>query len=362
MDETKYEVIDPDESKYKLTAADLKKEKKRRKRGSAAKIFTAIVLIFALLIGGGALFINSYLSKINYGDIQAEIDPELDNEETLDFEGQGNADDDIRKNLNDNVIWYDDRVYNILLIGYDLGDMASTYFPRADSIILISVNSVNNKISMVSISRASYVAIEGHGNKRINTAHAYGGAKLLVSTIEQNYKVRIDKYISVDIAGFANIVDILGGVDITMTDKETQAIFGKSQAGTYHLDGATAVEYSRLRYIDSDRNRTGRQRAVINAIITKLRTSSVKTMVGLLDDVLPLVTTNFAKTELISQAANAPKYFAMSISEDIIPHVPHSLSLRDGMEVIILDWPTETAYIHDLLYPDMIPQSASENQ
>ena len=360
MEEKKYEVIDPDESKYKLTAADLKKEKK--KKNGAVKVLLAIVIILALLVGSGAVFVNSYLSKINYGQMEAEVNPELDKEETVEFEGQGDADNDIRSNLSDSVMWYDDRVYNVLLIGYDFGDIADKYFPRADSIILISVNSINNKINMVSFSRASYVAIEGHGNKRLNTAHAYGGPKLLVDTIQKNYKIRIDKYICVDIAGFENIVDILGGVDINMSAKEARAILGKAAAGTYHLNGDRAVSYSRLRSIDSDRNRTGRQRAVLNAIADKFRHSSVQTMVGLLDDVLPLVTTDFSKTELISQATKVPQYLTMNMNEDIIPHQPHSLSLRDGLEVIILNWAHETAYIHDLLYPGIVPQSAEENK
>lgn len=361
MEEKKYEIIDPDESRYKLTAEDLRKETKKKKKHTGLKVLIALLLIFALLAGGAAVFVNSYLSKINYGEVASEIDPNLDKEEAMEFEGQKDADDDIRKNLSDSVMWYDDRIYNVLLIGYDLGDMADKYFPRSDSIILLSINSITNTINMVSFSRASYVAIEGHGNKRINTAHAYGGPKLLVSTIEKNYKIRIDKYICVDIAGFADIVDILGGVDIKMTEKEAKAILQKS-AGTYHLNGGQAVSYSRLRWIDSDRNRTGRQRAVLNAIAEKFRRSSVSTMVGLMDEVLPLVTTDFSKTELLSQATNAPKYLTMNINEDIIPHNAHSLSVRDGLEVIILNWAHETAYVHDLLYPDMVPQSAEGNK
>ena len=81
-------------------------------------------------------------------------------------------------------------------------------------------------------------------------------------------------------------------------------------------------------------------------------------MVSLLDTVLPLVTTDFTKTELISQITKAPKYLGMTMHEDIIPHKPYPLSARDGKEVLILDWDEEDKYIHDLLYPDIIPQSA----
>lgn len=361
MEENKYQVIDPDNDKYRLTAEDLKKEKKSRKKG--LKVLIAIILVFAILVGGAGIFINSYLSKLNYGDSKGTANPDLDNQESLSFDNQSDADADLRSRLANNVMWYDDRIYNILLVGVDYGDeeavmFKGAYLPRSDSMILISINSINNVINMVSLSRAAYVAIPGHGNKRLNTAHAYGGAAMLVDTVESNYKIRIDKYITVDISGFEQIVNAIGGVTVELTAEEASAVLGTNSAGTYDLNGAQAVAYSRLRSIDTDRKRTGRQRAVLNAIANKLKRSSVSTMIGLLDEVLPLVTTNFSKAELLAQVAKTTKYFSMSINEDIIPHVPHPLSTRDGKEVLILDWDEEDKYIHDLLYPGIVPQSA----
>ena len=362
--ENKYQVIDPDSDKYKLTAKDLRNERKKSHKGLKALI--AIVVIIAIIGGSGAFFINSYLSKMNYGDSKGEVNPNLDSAESLTFEDQADADDDIRANLDNNTMWYDDRIINVLLVGVDYGDEEAVMFegaykPRSDSMILLSINTITNTINMVSLSRAVYVAIPGHGNKRLNTAHAYGGAAMLVDTIQNNYKIRVDKYITVDISGFSEIIDILGGVKIDMTAAEAKYVLQKNVAGTYNLNGEQAVSYSRLRSIDSDRKRTGRQRAVLNAIATKLRHSSVKTMLGLLDNVLPLVTTNFSKTELISQATNATKYLSMSIKEDIIPHNATTLTMRDGKEVLILNWPETTKYVHDLLYPGIVPQSATIN-
>lgn len=369
MSENKYQVIDPENDKYKLTSEDIlndaKAKKKSKRRKSALAVLISLLLVLTIITGTGAVLINSYLNKMNFGDSVGEINPELDKEESLTFDEQADADADIRANLDDSVIWYDDRIYNVLLVGVDYGDeeqvmFEGAYLPRSDSMILLSINTITNTINMVSLSRAVYVAIPGHGNKRLNTAHAYGGATTLVDTIEKNYKIRIDKYVTVDISGFEQIVDILGGVSINMTAQEARILLGKSSAGTYRLDGEDAVAYARLRSIDSDRKRTGRQRAVLNAIAAELRGASVSTLFDLLDDVLPLVTTNFAKTELIGQVANAPKYLSMSINEDIIPHKAHSLTMRDGKEVLILNWPETTAYIHDLLYPGIVPQSASE--
>lgn len=366
MEEHKYEVIDTTDSDYGRTDNEWKKGKKskkhKKKMNKGVKALISILLVFAIVIGTGSAVVYFYLDKMNYGDSTGEVDPELDAQENLSFDEQGDADEDIRANLDDNKIWYDDRVYNILLVGVDYGDnekvmFEGAYLPRSDSMILLSINSVTNTINMVSLSRAVYVAIPGHGNKRLNTAHAYGGSSLLVETIEQNYKIRIDRYVTVDISGFTEIIDILGGVTIDMTAEEARYVLGKSVAGTYELNGTQATSYSRLRSIDSDRKRTGRQRAVLNAIANKFRKSSVSTMIGLMDEVLPLVTTNFTKTELISKVTNAPTYLTMSINEDIIPHNATSLTMRDGKEVLILNWDETKKYVHDLLYPDMVPQS-----
>ena len=363
MAEHRYEAIDTDYENRKITAEDLKYRKKRRKKkNKAAKVLVALLLIFAIIVGSGAFFINSYLSKMNYGDMNAQIDPNLDKDESLEFEGQTDADSAILKNLRNDVMWYDDKVLNVVLAGYDLGDMTEKYFPRSDAMILVSINTVKNIINMVSLSRAAYVAIPGHGNKRLSAGHAYGGASLMVETIQQNYKIRIDRYAVVDFSGFTDIIDILGGIDISMSAKEAQDVMGTYAAGTYHLNGAKSLAYSRLRWIDNDRTRTGRQRNVLNAIVDKFKSSSVTTLIGLLDDILPLVTTNFTKTELVTHATKFPKYITMPIHEDIIPYKAHPLTVRDGIEVLILNWADETAYLHNLLYPGMVPQSAKENK
>lgn len=370
MQENKYQVVDPTKEEFKLSKKEMKKEdrkykKSRKKKMSAGlKAFIAVILVFAIIFGTSFCVTDKYLSKINYGDSEGIVNPDIEKEEKLVFDGQEKADKEIKENLSDNQLWYDSKIFNVLLVGVDYGDengvmVEGRIRPRSDSNILISINTIKNVVNMVSLSRAAYVAIPGHGNKRLNTAHAYGGSELLVQTIEQNYKVRIDRYITVDIAGFEQIVDALNGVTVSLSAIEAQNVLRRAdaQAGTYDLNGAQAVKFSRLRYIDSDRMRTGRQRKVLNAIAKKFRNSSVSTMVDMLDVFLPLVTTNFTKPQLLLQATKAPSYLTMPVHEDIIPHNPVSLTLRDGKEVLILNWAVSNNYLHNLLYPDMTPES-----
>lgn len=363
--ENKYQVIDPDSEKYKLTAQDIindkKAVKKKKRRKKLLIAFISIFLVFAIVIGSVAFIANDYMNKMNYGDSIGEINPEIDKEESLSFDEQSDADADIRANLDDNMLWYHEDVYNVLLVGVDYGDRKdgeyANYLTRSDSMILLSINKKDNVINMVSLSRAAYVAIPGYGNKRLNAAHAYGGAKLLVETIEKNYKIRIDKYVTINFDGFQSVVDALGGVSIDLTAQEALNVLGKSKAGTYTLDGEDAMAYVRLRSIDSDRMRTGRQRAVLNAMAAKLRGASFAQLRDLLEAFLPLVTTNFTKGELLEQMTKVPGYLSMPIHEDIIPYKALPLALRDGKEVLILDWEATNAHTHDLLYPGMVPQT-----
>ena len=191
-----------------------------RKKTKKKVIITiaVILLVIAIPLTAGLITVNHYLGKINYEEETKDINPELT--ENL---SDPNADKDISENIDDPRMWYNDNIINILLIGRDLGH-GSKYYSRADSVIVVSINKLNNDIKLVSLSRATYVSIPGHGNARLNAAHAYGGSKLLIDTIEQNYKIRIDHYVSIDFNGFIKAVDALGGVDIALTESEVKAL------------------------------------------------------------------------------------------------------------------------------------------
>lgn len=271
---------------------------------------------------------------------------------------QEEADKDIEENLEDKSgVWYSEDVYNFLIIGYDAGADEAVMFegmqyPRSDCNIIVSVNKKTKTINLVSLSRATYVAIEGHGNKRLNTAYAYGKANKLIETIENNYKIRIDDYASCDFSGFKNIVNAMDGFSLKLSKPEASFVFNKEDtaAGTYKLNGSQALRYVRLREIDSDRQRTGRQRKALQAMFTKLKGLSLTEDIDFLQVVFPYLTTNLAKTEMVFIASQMQSYSKYPIKEDIIPHNAIKLTMRDGKEVIILDWDETTEYVHEVLY------------
>ena len=110
-------------------------------------------------------------------------------------------------------------ITNILLLGVDNRE-GETGFQRADTMMLISIDNLHQKIKFTSFLRDSYVEIPGHGMMKLNAASSLGGIQLTIDTIEYNYKVKINKYMEVDFNAFTAIIDALGGVDVPVTAKE----------------------------------------------------------------------------------------------------------------------------------------------
>lgn len=268
----------------------------------------------------------------------------------------------IEENAHNNEIWYSDDVLNVLLMGIDNG---SKNFPygRSDAMIVVSINKKTKKVKLVSLGRAAYVAIEGYENTRLNHAHGYGGPALAIRTIEDNYKIRIDNYVSTTFSAFQELIDAIGGVDIKLTGEEAKALkkklvaygYNYSGKGVYRLNGVMALEYVRLRKIDSDRDRTQRQRNVITAVAEKARDMNVFELNVLLNKILPYITTDLSKMEIVSQLANAPAYISNGFEQHVLPHKSSALTLIDNFEVVLVDWKDEVKYTHKLFYSDVTP-------
>jgi LCP family protein required for cell wall assembly len=140
---------------------------------------------------------------------------------------------------------------------------------RTDTIMLL--HSGSSGAVLVSIPRDSYVPIPGHGRNKLNSAYAFGGAPLLVSTVENATGLRIDHYAEIGFGGFVDAVDAVGGVDLCVPEaiKDPKAALN-IKAGCQELDGATALGYVRTRATaGSDFDRVARQRAFLAALVAK---------------------------------------------------------------------------------------------
>lgn len=169
------------------------------------------------------------------------------------------------------------RTRNILLLGTDQRELGSV--GRTDTIMVLAIDAPNNRAALISFPRDIYLAIPGVGYSRINTAYGFGeerqpggGLPLLMSTIERNFGIPIERYARIDFSGFEDVVDALGGVDVTVDcplyDELIYRYFETYtlEPGTYHMNGQQALYYARSRKTTDDFDRARRQQRVLLAI------------------------------------------------------------------------------------------------
>ena len=230
-----------------------------------------------------------------------------------------------------------DGLLNILLIGQDRRPDEGRQ--RSDCMILCSLNPETKELSMISFLRDLYVQIPGRSDNRLNAAYVYGGFDLIKETFNHNFGVNIDGCLEVDFDSFEQIVDILGGVEIELTSAEAQIVGSGATEGLCHLNGEQALTYTRIRKIDSDFQRTARQRALLNAVFSKMKGCGLTELMTLVSEILPLMTTDMTNDELMSLAFN----LASSLSELKIENygVPSSGNYQNatinGMAVLVPD-------------------------
>ncbi|MDO5726898.1 MAG: LCP family protein [Bowdeniella nasicola] len=142
---------------------------------------------------------------------------------------------------------------------------------RTDSILLLH-RAANGQTALVSLPRDTFVEIPGVGAHKLNASYAYGGAPLLVDTVEQLTGLSIDHYVEVGMGGVREIVDAVGGVNLCLDFDVNDELSNLTwKAGCHEADGPTALAFSRMRYSDprGDMGRQDRQRQVIGAIVKK---------------------------------------------------------------------------------------------
>lgn len=213
-------------------------------------------------------------------------------------------------------------VINILLVGVDTRGTGFT--GRSDAMIILSVNKRTQKIHLASLARNMIVAIRDHGNTLLDFAYSWGGMPLLLETIQANFRLKLDNYLVINFGGFTKAIDYCGGVDISLTTAEVNYMYlafpdGSFKVGANRLNGAEALVYARIRWIDSDYSRTARQRKVISSLINRLKTRSPAQIDALMRKVLPLMRTNLSNAALIELAISALQFRSWPISQLMLP-------------------------------------------
>lgn len=268
--------------------SDHEARRKKKGRGKKTVFLIVVALILAVVMG-----IGGYVTSVVNGIV-----------------GQFNEAEEIEHIDDVDSLLKEDHVRNILLIGTDAEKGGSA---RSDSIMIASVNKETGRITVCSILRDTHVDIPSECEAKINSAYAWGGANLLIQTIEENFGIYIDDYAEVDFEMFTALVDALGGIEVDVTEAEANYINNQHRYGSeekpdevpsgegVHLDGYQALWYVRIRKLDSDWYRTERQRKVIGSVIEKIKgkveEGDINALTDIANDVAPYITTTLSTSD-----------------------------------------------------------------
>ena len=327
--------FDFDDDDYSPEPPPQKDNKKpKKKRGFFRKI-KALLLVAAIIFGIGTGLIYFTFSSVNYTETGHSKNVFLDSSSLM----------------------QSPMVQNILLIGVDRRNPDDS--SRSDTMLLVSVNSATRKIKLTSFMRDSYVYIpEMKSNAKLNAACAWGGAQTVMDTIEYNFNIRIDHYMMVDFTMFEDIIDGLGGVNVEVTEKEAiymrdivhlhRVVSGES----VHLNGNEALWYCRIRKLDSDFMRTGRQRKVMTALINKCKRTNPVELYSLMGDIVSRIETDMSPLSLTWLAVNGLiRYMHYDIEQGSVPAEGTWKSKSvDGQSVLSLDLNKNVKYLEEFIY------------
>lgn len=263
----------------------------------------------------------------------------------------------------------DKDVINILLIGIEQFDGGS----NTDTMIIASLNTKDKTIKLISVLRDLYVSIPGHDNNKLNAAYSLTGMEGLYQTYQDNFGVDIDGYVMVNFNAFEQLVDLVDGVDVTLTAKEANYLNKNNyisdpanrnvHEGVQHMNGNQALGYCRIRKVSTatesyDFGRTQRQRTVLNGIFDKVMKMNVIQQGFFINNVLNDIDINTDITkENFNDYLNAG--LSLNIKELENYRIPadktyDSVSVKIGrhnqLVLIPLDWEETRANLHQLIY------------
>ena len=328
------------------------------------------VLIGLALIGVIALFIigNNLLNKMertpstsptmNKEQIEQYI---KENTETMDpnFTGEVLTDEEIDwDTMEVEPIPQGEHIINFLLVGKD---RISSGICRTDTMILCTINKSTKQITLTSFMRDLYLRLPNGYNNRINASYVFGGIDLLKRTVEETFGVKVHGTFEVDFDGFKDVIDLIGGVEITLDNGEagymnkyTEYRTRTFSAGTYNLAGNEALAYARMRYVGGDTTRTLRQRTILGKIFDKCRDMSPTQLYKLMEKVLPLITTNLTNGQLMSYAAQLLPMLSdlrLNTNSRIPMEGSYKMCMINNMSVLVADLNANRKMLEELMEP-----------
>jgi LCP family protein required for cell wall assembly len=193
-----------------------------------------------------------------------------------------------------------DEWQHILLLGTDTREKELNA-GRSDAMLVASIHERTKEIKVTSLVRDMMVNIPGFkSDNRINVSNAFGGPLLAIKTVNELLELNITHYVSVNFQGFINIVNMLGGVDVVLSEDVARAFKLPYTGEKQNLSGSLTLRYARIRKVDNNFGRNERQREVLNALLDKMAKKSAGEVFALLPEVLKSIVTNMSASDILS--------------------------------------------------------------
>lgn len=319
------------------------KRKRKKKSSISKKVLLGFLSFICILVLVGSIAIINLSSKINTVEIDRSFVTDTGKE----------------------PIKEDEDVITVALFGSDY-PYDKTKLGASDATMILSIDTKKGNIKLFSLMRDIYLDLPDGGKENLNYTFALGGPELILKTINYNFNLQVDKFVHVSLHTLPIIIDKLGGVELEITNEEldfinsyinsidfqngtvTEPLYS---AGRQVLNGTQAAAYCRIRYTEGrDYKRTERQRDVLSAIFDKFKNISVTEVPGLINDLLPLVSTNMTTSEMLSIATKALGTGVSNIEQGRFPLDEHHYTEWTDMYHMIVDIDATTEEIHKFIY------------
>jgi len=262
----------------------------------------------------------------------------------------------------DGKLWW-----NILLLG---GDSRSTEsYDRSDTMIIFSINKEDTIIKMTSIMRDTWVDFPGtNKSHKINAATVYGGPELAMKTVNHYFGTDIEDYVLVNMADMVEMIDMIGGIDLEVTESErkyindyasdylnsVQGYHGETrleQSGMVHLNGLLATAHMRNRYTDSDYGRVMRQQDVLLAMASKMQDMELNDLMEKVEIFLEGIDTNLTNDQLRSVATTGLAMELEDVGQFRIPaDGAYTSGMHNGIWMIRANFEKNAQLLKDFIY------------
>ena len=269
--------------------SDMNQKKIRKKKGSGARTALIVLAVILLLLLAAGAFVYSRIGLIGKERLEGvEVTPGVNT---------------------------GGRFQNVVIYGVDSREGMLTQDCHSDTIILCTLDKREREIRMASVYRDTYLDNTNGEYRKATECYFYGGPLRSINMLNKNLDLDLGDYITVNFNVVIEAVDLLGGIDLEITEEEMGYINGYcvensavtgvgytplSTYGLVHLDGIQALAYCRIRYTEGwDYKRTERQRTVLSLIFQKAKKKGLPTLLSLVNTLLPKVSTSMSSAELI---------------------------------------------------------------